>query len=225
MTISIGGNLNCTAFNCDISDLSVKLYQQSIELITCFEVLEHNANSHVVSETTNADHVRVELLKKRLLIPLWLSFSIGYELLFKAVLARHQALTIKKTGASQRKSTIAPVLAVRRFVQSSRVSDGNNDYLHCELNVQGITNLYDFSTGSLGPSVGNLKKLVEQKLITVDERVFLNDATQLLLDLRRNVDAHTFYALAVGGSIEGDLKNVYLPAINLLLDVYHRPVV
>ena len=40
---------------------------------------------------------------------------------------------------------------------------------------------------------------------------------QVLADLRRNIHAHTFHSLVVGGSINGDLDELYLPAINLLL--------
>lgn len=161
---------------------------------------------------------------------MWLSFSTGYELLFKAVLAKHKVLNITKGNVSKRKDTllncasIDSVLNVYQFIEGAQVS-AKDDYIKGELRKLRITNLYDFSTGQLGGSIGRLKKLLDQKIISDDERAFLHDATQTLLDLRRNVDAHTFYGLTVGKSINNDLDKLYLPAINLLLNVYHRPVV
>jgi len=64
--------------------------------------------------------------------------------------------------------------------------------------------------------------LVNRGIISRDERWQLHTALQVLLDVRRNVDAHTFFGITVGGSFNGDLEDLYLPAVNLLLDVYNR---
>lgn len=213
----------------ELSNFSKMLYEQSMTLITCFGVFEYNATKYYISETSNADDVRKELGDKKQLIPSWISFSIGYELLFKAVLARYQVLCISNNNVSKMKNTFLKgtsndaVQNVYHFIREARVS-ATDSYLKGELRKKRITNIYDLSTGTLGGSIGRLKALLEQKVIQDDERAFLHSATQTLLDVRRNVDAHTFFGLTVGKSINGDLENVYLPAINLLLDVYHRPV-
>lgn len=213
----------------ELSNFSKMLYEQSMTLITCFGVFEYNAKKYYISETSNADDVRKELGDKKQLIPSWISFSIGYELLFKAVLARYQVLCISNNNVSKMKNAFLKgtsndaVQNVYHFIREARVS-ATDSYLKGELQKKRITNIYDLSTGTLGGSIGRLKALLEQKVIQDDERAFLHSATQTLLDVRRNVDAHTFFGLTVGKSINGDLENVYLPAINLLLDVYHRPV-
>lgn len=213
----------------ELSNFSKMLYEQSMTLITCFGVFEYNAKKYYISETSNADDVRKELGDKKQLIPSWISFSIGYELLFKAVLARYQVLCISNNNVSKMKNTFLKGTSndaaqnVYHFIREARVS-ATDSYLKGELRKKRITNIYDLSTGTLGGSIGRLKALLEQKVIQDDERAFLHSATQTLLDVRRNVDAHTFFGLTVGKSINGDLENVYLPAINLLLDVYHRPV-
>jgi hypothetical protein len=213
----------------ELSNFSEMLYEQSITLITCFGLFAYDDNLYLINETSDADNIRKELGNKKQLIPSWLSFSAGYELLFKAVLAKHKILQIGKKGVSEMKETfikgtsIDSVRTVYYFVEEARVSSAD-DYLKNELSKHRITKIYDFSTGTLGSSIGILKKLVDRKVISDDERAFLHAATQTLLDVRRNVDAHTFFGLTVGKSINGDLENVYLPAINLLLNAYHRPI-
>lgn len=213
----------------DLGNFSEMLYKQSMILITCFGVFEYNTKKYYISETSNAAEVRKELGDKKQLIPSWISFSIGYELLFKAVLAKHKVLGISKKDVSKMKNTFLKgtsndsVQKVYNFISAAKVTATDN-YLKGELQKKRITNIYDLSTGTLGGSIGKLKALLEQKVIQDDERAFLHSATQTLLDVRRNVDAHTFFGLTVGRSINGDLENVYIPAINLLLDVYHRPV-
>ncbi|MEK7353130.1 MAG: hypothetical protein AABZ77_01315 [Chloroflexota bacterium] len=218
--------------NFDISDFDQKLYKQSIILITCFAIFAYDATTCRVSETAAADDIRKQLADKNQVIPSWLSFSAGYELLFKAVLLRHKTIPITKGHVSVRinkdlleSPSIAAIQNVYSFVDAAMVSASNNDYLQRELNKQKIKHLYDFSTGQLGGLIGTLRKLLDKNVISPDERAILNNATWTLLDLRRNVDAHTFYGLIVSRSLNKDLENVYLPAINLLLDVYNRPAV
>jgi len=208
----------------EINNFSERLYLQSITLVTCFGVFSYDAASHQVSETPNANNIRNDLADKKQLTPLWLAFSVGYELLFKSALSKHKALTISKKNVSGHNSQIEAISRVYSYVQEAQVSAPADEYLRSQLNTQGISNLYDFSTGGLGSCRACLNKLLERKLITSEEKDFLKDATQLLSDIRRNVDVHTFFGFTVGKSIYGDLENVYLPALNLLLQVYWRPM-
>ena len=40
--------------------------------------------------------------------------------------------------------------------------------------------------------------------------------------MRRNIDAHSFLKSRVVGSINGDLENIYVPMIDLLIKIYNR---
>ncbi len=215
-------------YELDISDFDKTLYKQAIDLITCFATFEYDNSSHEIKESDNAEDVRKELVDRKQIIPSWLSFSAGYELLFKAVLAKHEALNICKAKVSPRVkkipngSKLDPIRKVYDFVLVCHVKADKNAFLQAELRKHKIDYLHDFSTMSLGGSLGNLKKLLDNKIIDNDERNFLENASQTLLDIRRNIDTHTFNSLIVSGSINGDLSNVYLPATNLLLEIYYR---
>lgn len=211
-----------------LDHFSEMLFNESIALITCFGIYEYDSHNKLIAETSNADDIRKELNEKKQLIPSWISFSVGYELLFKAMLAKHKALSITKKNVSEMKqlflrgTSFEVILKVYQFVKDARVSP-DDAYLKSELNKNQITNIYDFSTGTLSSSIGKLSVLLEHKVIQDDERAFLHAASQTLLNIRRNFDVHSFFPLKVGRSLNGDLENVYLPAINLLLNIYHRP--
>lgn len=211
-----------------LNNFSEILFDEAIVLITCFGLFEYAPAKNLVSETSNSDNIRKELDEKKQLSSSWISFSTGYELLFKAMLAKHNALCIVKTNVSEmnnhfvKGTSNAAVLKVYQFVKDARVSP-TDDYLKSELLKNHITNIYDFSTGTLGSSIGKLKVLLAHKVISDIERVTLHDASRTLLDIRRNIDVHSFFPLRVGRSLNGDLENVYLPTINLLLDIYNRP--
>lgn len=214
--------------NVDISNFSDKLFEQSISLFTCFNVFVYNTATKCIEESVNADNIRLELSNKKQILPLWLSFSTGYELLFKAVLTKRQALNIKLGTVSKRSkdfkqsNKLEEIKNVYKFVFISRVSSSNNHYIRKEIINKKIIHLHDFSTDTLGGSIGKLKVLEDNDVITTEERNFLSAASYTLLDIRRNVDAHTFYYLTVTREINGDLTKVYLPAINLLIDIYFR---
>ena len=210
-----------------LNNFSRIFFDEAIALITCFGLFEYNSEKKVVSETTNDEHIIKELDDKKQLSSSWISFSTGYELLFKSILAKHKALCISKQHVSDMKhlflkgTSFDSVLKVYQFVKDARVSP-DDDYLKGELQKNGITNIYDLSIGTLGSSIGKLSVLVERKVIQETERAFLHAASHTLLDIRRNFDVNMFFPLKVSRSLNGDLENVYLPAINLLIDIYHR---
>lgn len=131
----------------ELSNFDKLLYDQSVTLITCFKVFTYDATTHLICETSNADEIRKELGDNKQLIPLWLSFSTGYELLFKAVLAKHKVLNITKGNVSKRKSTLLKctsldsILNVYHFIEDAQVS-AKDGYLKSKLTNLQITNLY-----------------------------------------------------------------------------------
>ena len=213
-----------------LNNFSGILFDESIALITCFGLFEYDPVKSLVFENTNYVKIIEELDNKKQISSSWISFSTGYELLFKSVLAKHKALCIAKQRVSDMKNVFLKgtsfdsVLKVYQFVKDARVSP-DDDYLKSELQKNGITNIYDLSIGTLGSSIGQLNLLVDHKVIQENERAFLHAASHTLLDIRRNFDVHAFFPLKISRSLNGDLENVYLPAINLLLDIYHRPSV
>ena len=119
-------------------------------------------------------------------------------------------------------SNLPAVQRVYGFVSDSYVVAPKNQYIQNELKKSKIDHLYDFSVSTLSNSLKNLRRLEDQKIITTDERAILCNASHTLLDIRRNVYVHSVLLLTVFGSLNGDLADVYIPAINLLFEIYYR---
>ena len=62
-------------------------------------------------------------------------------------------------------------------------------------------------------------RLQQQSIIDADQSFCLMNALQVLADLRRNIDAHTYHGFLVAKGINEDLDQLYLPAVNLLLQL------
>lgn len=220
-------NMNAR-FEVDISKLDKELYNKSIIFMTCFDRFEYDESKHQIKECSNIEEVIKSLADKQQITPFWISFSVGYEFLFKAILTKYEALSFRKTRASTRINNFKPcsniesIKRVYSFVADSYIVAPKNPYIQNELKNTEIDHLYDFSIGTLGRSLENLQILEDKKIISADERAFLDNASHTLLDIRRNIDVHTFLLLNIAGSLNGDLKDVYIPAINLMLDIYHR---
>ncbi len=197
--------------------------------MTAFRVLQYDEDANVLGFSADAQAIRSELSGKYQLVPMWVSFSVGVECLLKAVLCKHKCLEVQKGKVTSKPDELnkhaANYVAARRVydaVTPISVTVRTFDWLKTRVESQGVERLFDFNSGTLGNAIGRLGKLVARGIVSADERWQLHNALQVLLNVRRNVDAHTFYGITVGGSINGDLENLYLPAVNLLLDVYNR---
>jgi hypothetical protein len=211
-----------------LNEFDAMLKKHSIGLITAFGVFEYDSLTNAINESSRADEIRGELATKYQLIPLWLSFSTGVECLAKSVLIKHDALDISiknKTGkhkclrekASNYQASLLPYELINAF---------QIDYTKETLTAfewrcvrKGVTHLYNLQIGTMEKVIKSIGRLQQQSIIDDDQSFCLTNALQVLADLRRNIDAHTFHGLVVGKSINGDLEQLYLPAINLLLQL------
>jgi hypothetical protein len=90
--------------------------------------------------------------------------------------------------------------------------------------LKGLVNrtglhVFDVNIGTLGNAITGLSHLLAKGIIDDDQYGCLFNSLRVLADMRRNIDAHTFYGITVGGSINGDLESLYLPAVNLMLQL------
>ena len=205
------------------------LLEHALELFTAFGVYCYDEKRHELALAGDAQCVRAKLSEQCLLRPSWICFSVAVECLVKAVLAKHECLSVQKGKVSEKGRSLERKAGnfddadrVYRGIRLIAVEAKSFPWLEEELRRKRIKYLFDFNTKTLGDCIAGLAKLERKNVIVTDERRSLFNALQVLADVRRNIDAHTFYGLTVGGSFNGDLENLYLPAVNLLLDIYHR---
>jgi hypothetical protein len=209
-----------------LHEFDAALKKHSIDLITAFGVFEYDGLANAINESSKAKEIRREIGNKHQLVPLWMSFSTGVECLVKSVLIKHDALEISiknKTAkykclwnkASNYEASLQPYGFINAFII---------DYTKEPLTAfewrcihKGVTHLYNLQIGTMEQAIQSLGRLQQRNIIDDDQRFCLANALKVLADIRRNIDAHTFHGLVVGSSINGDLEQLYLPAINLLL--------
>lgn len=213
----------------DFSTFAENTRKHALGMMTAFGVYEYDESSNRLNLASNAQEIRADLHKKYQLVPLWASFGIGVECLLKGVLCRHECMPVRKGKVSERVGELRPEGS--NYPQAKHVLEGagsiavtaqGNRWLERMFAEKGIDKLFDIDTCPLNDNINALKQLVTKGLITREERWSLYNAIVVLKDVRRNVDVHTFYSITIGGSFNGDLENLYLPAVNLLLDVYCR---
>ncbi|MBE9207289.1 hypothetical protein IQ244_12285 [Nostoc sp. LEGE 06077] len=214
----------------DFSDFPQALYDFAIKQIIWFKILEFDESAYVIREASDIEQQRRLLLEND---PYgywiwWLHFSTGFEALIKAVFLSNKISLIRKNdhlkkGVRGSDKLLTPIAAqVYQFIESTRTSASNNAWLQEELTRLNINHPYEINTGNLGKYKNSLEKLEEKSKISSAERIFLKDAITVLSDIRRNVDAHVFLKSQIGGSINGDLSQLYIPSINILLVAYQR---
>lgn len=67
-----------------------------------------------------------------------------------------------------------------------------------------------------------IKKLVDKGIISQVELTLLNRSLELFTVIRRNIDSHIFLKQRIVGSINHNIENVYIPMVNLLINIYNR---
>lgn len=214
----------------DFSNFPKALYDFAISQITWLSILEFDGFACVIREASDAAQ------KRRLLLEndsygywvWWLRFSTGFEALTKAVFLSNEISLLSKNdhlmkGITGSKKLLTPEAAqVYEFIGATRVSASTNVWLQKELTRLDINHPYEINTGTLGKYRSKLEELEAKSKISSAERIFLKDAITVLSDIRRNVDAHVFLKSQIGGSINGDLSQLYIPSINILLLAYQR---
>lgn len=218
------------AFIHDFSDYPDALLVYAIDQMTWGAVLSYDAASRTLAEAADANERRAALLTrdKYAFWDLWMRFSSGVENLVKADFLRHEVFVLRKRdllakapGAGQALQTRA-ASEVYRHVGARRLAASHNAWLQEQFIAAGIAHPMEIDSRTLGYYQRNLHELQARGKMTAPEAQQVGDALEVLGDIRRNVDAHVFLKSQVGGSIQGDLTNVYLPAVNILLDVFHR---
>ncbi|WP_204150303.1 hypothetical protein [Leptolyngbya sp. CCY15150] len=206
------------------------LYNFAIDQVIWLNILEFDESVYAVRETSDAEQ------KRRLLLEndpygywiWWLRFSTGFEALIKAVFLSNEISLISKNdhlkkGVTGSEKLPTPEAAkVYGFIKGTRVSVSTNVWFQQELTRLNINHPYEINTGTLGKYKNNLERLEAKSKISRVERIFLKDAITVLSDIRRNVDAHVYLKSQIGGSINGDLSQLYIPSANILLLAYQR---
>jgi len=218
-----------------LNKFDMVLWKHAVGLITAFEVFRYDEIDNEITESEHANEIRATLGQKYQLIPLWLSFSTGTECLAKAVLIKHDALDISSKAKTEKykqlrnkASNYQECLPPYEFLNSYYIDYTTNQNLTpFELRCvkENLTHLYNLQIGTMDKVIQSFKKLHEKNIISEDDHLCLANSLQVLTDIRRNIDAHTFHMLTVGANINGDLANLYLPAINKLLKIYQNATV
>lgn len=209
-----------------VHEFASALKKHSIGLITAFGVFEYDRIANTINESSRADEIRRELGPKNQLVPLWISFSTGVECLAKSVLINHDALDISvkdKTAKYKRlqnkASNYQASLQPYEFMNALLIDYTKEPLTAFEWRCvrKGVTHLYNLQIGTMEQVITSMGRLRQQNIVNDDQRFCLSNALQVLADVRRNIDAHTFHSIVVGKSINGDLDKLYLPAVNILL--------
>jgi hypothetical protein len=155
----------------------------------------------------------------------WLEFSVGIEYLSKAVLIKHEVdIFSKKTGQGD---TIFHKLSGTtrtkdEYEKGWLISTKNNNWLSTILENKGIKYVKQLNTGTLGNIYnGKVQILKNRNIINDSEMKELNYSLRMLANHRRNNDSH-FYFKQNSFMDNSDIIKIYIPLINLLLDVYNR---
>lgn len=155
----------------------------------------------------------------------WLRFGVGFENLIKAAFLRHHISLLSKRTLLDKSSKgrfplRTPAAAhVYEYVRAICLTATENEWLRAELIKLNIKHPWEINSGTLAKCKENLSLLTSASIISATEEVLISDATTVLADMRRNVDAHVFLKSQIGGSINSDLIDVYIPACNILLRV------
>jgi hypothetical protein len=214
----------------DFSDFPKALYEFAVNQVLWCNILEFNESGDEIREASDADQ------KRRLLLESdpygywawWSRFSTGFEALIKAVFLSNKISLIVKNEHLEKGRNGSKILAnleaaqVYSFIEETRIFASANVWLQDEFTRLNINHPYEINTRTLGAYKNELKKLEGLSKISIAEQFLLKDSITVLSDIRRNVDAHVFLKSQIGGSINGDLSNLYIPSINILLRAYQK---
>jgi len=214
----------------DFSDFPKALHNFAIAQIVWLNILEFDESAYVIREASDVEQGRQLLFEND---PYgywiwWLRFSTGFEALIKAVFLSNEISLISKNnhlqkGVNGSNKLLTPEAAqVYGFIEATRILASTNGWLQQELTRLNINHPYEINTGTLGQYKNKLEMLEAKSKISIKERIFIKDVITVLSDIRRNVDAHVFLKSQVGGSINDDLSQLYIPSVNILLRAYQR---
>lgn len=228
----------------DFDNWDRSLFDYAKQLISNKDILEFNNNDLLAFSNdykSKCNDLFHQIIEAHLY---WIGFGVGIECLAKAVLIKHNVMTITKRKFSSNlppqfptsfpsyddkqayQATHSPDIyqKVYLYVESIDIQVTNGTWLDNEFVRLNIRHPFEINTPTLG-SICNteIQKLLIANIITNDESNLLKNGLELFTKMRRNVDAHVFLKSRVIGSINSDIENVYIPIINLLVNIYKRP--
>jgi len=213
-----------------------------LDLITYGDVFVYDAEENLVKHSEDVDELRKNWIKNDnpLRHVFWLSFCVGVECLCKSILIEHESLPIKKRNVLSKHSTkthFEDYEELKRYREEkkkdihhsvyrtgkNRVKASDNEWLQNQFKKNDIEYSIEIDTRTLGYIYNHgFENLLEKEIIDEDEKISLEKGIQTLTDIRRNVDAHIYLKSRTVGSINKDIEKIYLPNINLLLDIFKR---
>ncbi len=147
------------------------------------------------------------------------------ENLLKSIFIKHQVLRIEKNEAIIKVEPSAPkkFQDIYSYVTSIGISASSNLWLQTEFDRLDINNPFEIKTNTLwNLCTIELKDMLNLSKITQTEYDEICNSMNVLRLMRRNIDAHSFLKNRVVGSMNGDLENIYVPMIDLLIKIYNR---
>ena len=212
-----------TRVRCSANELHRNLYEYALEMIGCFGDFRLSEDGRSVAwakETKTAG--------SGLSSAMWLCFCVGVECLTKAVLIKYEVSIISNSRTTRdvnklrQAGNIEAAKSVFGWIQAMELYANSWNWMKRQLRRNDITRFYDLSARTFDKARKSLPELVKRGVMAVDECKSLQNAILVLASLRRNPIAHTAPRLRVHGSINGDIESLYVPAVNKLIEVYHR---
>ena len=198
----------------DISRWSDQLRADAIQSILVQNVLSYDG-----VQVSMPDDVQSRL---RTASHFWLIFSTGVEKLVKAVLLKHNLLTLQRRKPRDDIDQITDPHVAKVYKAAfgtAHVTSAFNTPLQNEIDRLHIRYLYEINTWTLGQLARQrgVTLLVNKGLISVTEGRQMTERLECLAFVRRNVESHLSLSMTILGQIDRDLEVVYLPLVNSLL--------
>ena len=226
----------------DFSNWDSHLFKYAISLLTNQGILIYDEKNNSITFSDNYNEIQKKILGEVESHLYWLGFGVGLECLVKAVLLKHHLLTIRKVSLNSKndyqKSSFLSYEEKKQYtaerdsdvfwkvyqhVKSIHITSNKNEWLARVFKEKEIK----YSREILTPTLGKihreeLPKLLANNLLTQEDYSFLEQAIKTFIDIRRNVDVHIYLKARTVGSINNDIENIYIPMINMLINIYHN---
>ncbi|MBU0580551.1 MAG: hypothetical protein KKA19_05180 [Candidatus Margulisbacteria bacterium] len=200
----------------EISDLDKALLEKAKIFLTDRNVYIYDEKKNILFKNKSVS------LKPNDIIKFWVIFSVGIEMLLKSLLIKYYCLIFTKKNLTGRMNALN-----KSAPNYGHAANAYNYMLGCQINAkdsifknqlskQQISLMYELNLGTLGDCQNWICALKNKKILNKEEYADIYNSIQVLMDVRRNFDAHNVGFLNVAGSINGDLDELYLPTINIL---------
>lgn len=204
----------------DFSDIHDAVYNKALYHITNNEYLQKDESGDF-KLADNAKEIAGEEMKTTTypFSSFWLEFSLGTEYLAKAVLIKHQVDIFTNKSDKYKPGSL---YASKEIEKGFKNSANSNTWLSTLLEEKEIEFVKQLNTGTLGNIWStHVSKLYDKEIITKLEFDAIKYDLKHLATHRRNNDMH-FYFKNNNFMTDADVEKIYIPLVNLLVDVYNR---